>query len=172
MPNHVLNFVQFKKLQLDEIEFILNTITTKDGEDYHMDFNKIIPQPRFEAECPEDCKVNKYSRVEIQEDKPWFDWYAWNTTYWYTKWGAYSCYSIIGKSYITLVFQTAWSFALPICYKLQLLGFDFTWKYADEDYGSNCGIMKYEHNTGAFTHYDESELKDSKRFARELWKKY
>lgn len=180
MPNHVKTVVKFKHLKPDDIAIILNTIATdkkKYDEDletdntYQIDFNKIIPEPETEDECPEEYKVNKDSHVRPSDEKPWFNWYKWHIENWGTKWDAYDCYTLIGKSWITFVFSTAWSPALPIFDKLALLGYDIDIKYADEDYGSNCGTAYWTSEQG-WTHYDESELKDPVRFARNLWNKY
>lgn len=146
MPNHVKNVLRFKDLKSDDITFIVNTIARESEDDpstYWIDFNKIIPEPEFESECPEDCIVNKDSHISTNPDKPWFDWYKWRNEYWGTKWGAYDCYSIIGKSYIIFVFETAWSMAYPVIERLRLLNYDFELKYADEDIGSNCGMLTY-----------------------------
>lgn len=73
--------------------------------------------------------------------------------------------------FIKFVFNTAWSLAYPIIQKLASLGYDIDVKYADEDYGNNCGRLTYTNELG-WTHWDESELKDSVKFARDLWSRY
>lgn len=176
MPNHVRNVLRFDSLKKQDIDFILNTIANKlerpEGfDDYEIDFDKIIPQPRIESDCPEDCKVNSKSCVEKDKDRPWFDWYEWNNKYWGTKWGAYDCYTKIGKTYVTFVFTTAWSMPYPVIERLHLLGYSFTLKYADEDYGSDCGILTYNTEQG-FIHYDESDITNVDRFAKRLWEMY
>lgn len=178
MPNHVKNVLKFRKLKKDDIDFILNTIAiaAEDDSGYWIDFDKIIPEPQTEEECPKDCIVNKDSHIEIEKDKPWFDWYEWRNKYWGTKWGAYDCYSIIGKSYIKFIFSTAWSTPRPIIEQLRLLGYEFELKYADEDYGHNCGIISYEPNGTdgkmEFYHEDSSSIGAYERFSRRLWEKY
>ena len=173
MPNHVKNVLRFRNLKQKDIEFILDTITDKlkDDSGYGIDSNKIIPEPEIESGCPDDCKVNKDSHIMEYEDRPWFDWYKWHNTYWGTKWNAYDCYSVIGKSYLELIFSTAWSMPYPVIQKLQLLGYKFELKYADEDYGANCGRLTYSREQG-FDHYDESELENPHRFAESLWNMY
>lgn len=174
MPNHVKNVLKFKKLKPDDIENIVHLIAIESEDDpksYWIDFNKIIPEPKYESECPDEFKVNKESHIAVNPEKPWFDWYKWRIHYWDTKWGAYDCYSIMGKSYVTFVFSTAWSIAYPVIERLHLLGYDFELRYADEDYGSNCGIITYESEQG-FEHQDESSFRDPRRFAINLWEKY
>ena len=172
MPNHVFNRVTFHNVKTkEEKDYILNMVATQNEEtkDWAFDFDKIIPEPRTEDECPEDCKVNEDSHVMEDKDRPWFDWYAWRNKYWNTKWGAYECTTDICENEIIFEFQTAWSFARPIAYKLHLLGFDFTWEYADEDFGANCGITTYDQYIG-YAYRNESELgEDPIRFAMKLW---
>lgn len=174
MPNHVRNVLKFKHLTSDDIAFILNTIAIESEDTpitYWIDFDKIIPEPKFESECPPDCIVNSESHISPDPDKPWFDWYRWRLKYWNTKWKAYDCYSIVGKSYVTFVFNTAWTMAYPIFEQLRLMGFEFELRYADESYGSNCGILTWSREQG-FNHFDESKLKDPCRWARNLWDRY
>lgn len=179
MPNHVRNVLKFKKLKSDDIDFILNTIATDsegDAEGVYpagkiIDFDRIIPEPKEESECPDEFKVNKDSHISPDAERPWFDWYRWRIHYWDTKWGAYDCYTIIGKSYIIFVFSTAWSMAYPVMEKLQLLGYEFELKYADEDYGANCGRLTYSSEQG-LNRYDESSFKKPSQWARDLWNRY
>lgn len=177
MPNHVRNVIKISKIKPEEIDMVLDMIaTTLDDPEfpdkqYMIDFDKIIPEPRDESECPNEYKVNKESRIELLKDKPWFDWYKWHIDHWGTKWGAYDCYTKVGKTTITFVFSTAWSFAYPVIKKLEVLGYDILVRYADEDYGSNCGRLTYTREQG-WTHWDESDLKDPVGFARNLWHTY
>ena len=179
MPNHVRTVVKFSKLKPNDIDIILEMIATPicapapvtKAADYIIDFNKIIPELEFESDCPDEYKVNKDTRIELREDKPWFDWYKWHVDQWGTKWDAYDGYTKIGKSYVTFVFSTAWSVAYPVIQKLKLLGYNIDVRYADENYGVNCGRLKYTSEQG-WTHWDESELKDPVRFARDLWNNY
>lgn len=174
MPNHVRTIVKLSKLKDPQV--ILNLVATcsrspeKPEEEYFIDFNKIIPEPKTIEECPEDCVVASAKEAHMQEDeeRPWFNWYKWHNVYWGTKWGAYDAYTIIGKSYVQFVFSTAWSLAYPIIHKLDLLGCNIDVKYADEDTGNNCGRLTYTSEQG-WTHWDESELKDPVRFANRVW---
>ena len=144
MPNHVRNVVKISKIKPEEIEMILDMTATllhdskTSEEQYMIDFDKIIPEPRFESDCPDEYKVNKESHIERLLDRPWFDWYKWHIDHWGTKWDAYDCYTKIGKSYIQFVFSTAWTVPIPIIQRLGILGYPIDVKYADEDYGVNC----------------------------------
>ena len=177
MPNHVRTIVKINKLKKDDVDIVLNLIASPLSPDrpdeYAIDFNKIIPEPTTIEECPEDCRVKSAKEAHISEDeaRPWFNWYEWRCTYWGTKWGAYDSYTIIGKSFIQFVFSTAWTAPMPIIYKLGILGYDIDVKYADENYGVNCGKLKYTSEQG-WTHWNSLDMKDPVRFARNLWNKY
>ncbi|MDE6947581.1 MAG: hypothetical protein K2P14_10410 [Anaeroplasmataceae bacterium] len=176
MPNHVRNVVKFKNLKPDDIDFLLNTIASivsggyKEIE-YSIDFDKIIPEPQEESECPEDCIVNKDSHIESDKDRPWFDWYKWHIKFWGTKWGPYDSYTRIGKTQLTFIFSTAWSCPYPVIHRLALLGYDIEVRYADEDLGNNCGKQTYTNKEG-WTYWDESEIKNPTNFANYIWDRY
>lgn len=178
MPNHVRNVLTFKHLKPLDKKAILNRITRELEDDIYplnkiIDFDKIIPEPRTESECPDDCKVNKDSHVEEDKERPWFDWYKWRNKYWNTKWGAYDCYTKIGTTTVTFVFSTAWSPAIPIFEKLtEMFNYDFEIKWADEDLGSNCA--KWEWSTSVHNWYmqEERDFKDPYRFAKRIWDTY
>ena len=168
--------IKFNKLKQDDIDVILNLITTpcshtEEVAEYIIDFDKIIPEPKTKEECPDKYRMSEDSYVSAREDKPWFNWYSWHIDYWGTKWGAYDGYTLIGKSWIKFVFSTAWSLAYPIISKLALMGYNFEVKYADEDLGSNCGIITYSNEQG-FDTYPETELNNPYKFARNLWHTY
>jgi len=186
MPNHVINHLKFKDLTIDDQNFIIQLLTTLEetklskatkSATTRFDFNKIIPEPRTEDECPEDCLVTPDSHVMKDEQKPWFDWYAWHNKYWGTKWNAYETYTITGKDgldddsyYVEFEFQTAWSAPMLIINKLKLLGYHMEYKFADEDWGNNCGEGVFNPEDGedwSFTY--ERDMEDPRRFALELW---
>lgn len=179
IPNHVRTIVKINKLKKDDIDIVLNLVATcslspeKPEGEYFIDFNKIIPEPTTIEECPEDCRVKSAKEAHISEDeaRPWFNWYKWHCTYWGTKWGAYDCYTIIGKSFIQFVFSTAWSLAYPVMQKLALMGYNIDIKYADEDIGNNCGRLTYKREQG-WTHWNSMDLTNPEQFARSLWYTY
>lgn len=175
MPNHIKNVVKFKNITPEDRDMILNMIAsitpTEPIETQMIDFNKIIPEPEDESECPDEYKMNKESPIESLKDKPWFDWYEWHIDKWGTKWNAYDGYISILPNELTFVFNTAWTCPMPIFTKLALLGYDMEIEYADEDYGHNCGMLTYSFLDG-WKNYPESELDDPVQFAEDLWDKY
>lgn len=178
MPNHVRNVLKFKRLKEDDKRFLLDLICSPTEDDaggmtLHIDFDKIIPEPKEESECPDEFKVNKDSHVMEYKDRPWFDWYTWHNEFWGTKWNAYDSYTVVNKSSITFVFSTAWSMPYPVIKRLKVLGYDFDIRWADEDYGSNCGKISYSASEQDWHEAWEAEAyKDPDRFARNLWSEY
>lgn len=178
MPNHVKNVL---KIKTHDVEDLMNRITSPNDAmkdpwfpiDYIIDFDKIIPEPRKPEDCSPDCIIPEAKRkrpgIEITDDRDWFDWYRWRLENWGTKWGAYDCYCIIKKSYVAFVFSTAWNIPDKIYKKLADMGYEMEIRYADEDLGSNCGMLYYNNETKEWTQEDPV---DTRRWARRLWAKY
>lgn len=184
MPNHVRNVVKIKNIPKDKLDYILNKLavkyTTPDykggTEEWIMDFDLIIPEPRFKKDCPKDCIVNSESHVEEDGERPWFNWYNFHLGYWGTKWNAYDGYTIIGKTQLTFVFNTAWCAPDKIYEKLFTLGYPMSIRFADEDIGSNCGKIDFkpagEDGAPEMDIVTSELLPDPVKFARYIWSKY
>lgn len=183
VPNHVRTVIRFKNLkEKDDFECLTRMLArpleekddmfTPDHEDWIIDFNKIIPEPQTIEECPKYAIIGERSRVEVDDDRHWFDWYNWRIKNWGTKWGAYDGYCIQDTTTFTFVFSTAWSVATPIIDKLPLLGFDFEVLYANEDLGANCGKLWYNAKTKEWIRIDEETMGNARDFARRVWDKY
>lgn len=171
MPNHIVNKWKISHIPQDKLQYVLDKITmvAEDGNRI-IDFDLIIPEPRYKKDCPKDCIVNKDSHVMEDKNRPWFDWCAWRNKYWNTKWGAYDGYTHTGKTYIIMYFQTAWSFAYPVAEKLAELGYDLDLQYADEDWGVNCDRLQYDSKTKEWTRWSIDELKPNPAaWAKRLW---
>lgn len=108
--------------------------------------------------CKALLNLNKYGFTS---------WYDWSIENWGTKWNAYECKSIRPN---LIEFQTAWAYPEPVIRSLsnQFPGVKFHVEYADEDIGSNCGIVSFI--SGSKT--DETPFKQStpeaRKFARKL----
>lgn len=177
MPNHVRTAIKFKNLKQTDVEVILNRITSEMEDDFYplnkiIDFDKIIPEPKTEEECPKECLMTERSLAEKYIDRPWFDWYAWRNKYWGTKWNAYDTYTQVTSTSILFVFSTAWSPATPIFNKLAELGYNMEIRWADEDYGYNCGKLIYKASEHTWQEWNDKDFKDSGRYARDIWRKY
>lgn len=175
MANYVLNKLTFLNLTAEDKDFILSHFVT-DGA---FDFNKIIPEPTTEANCPEDYKLNRNNHhLQIDSDKPWFNWYKWRLEHWDNKWNAANGYiTEVHTDSVTFVFETAWSAPFNIYKTLSnKYKFDFDVCFADEDiYGTNCGyISSYN------SHYTEqigtdlfnSSVNDLTTYMDDLWFNY
>ena len=77
--------------------------------------------------------------VENHKKYGHFTWYQWSCANWGTKWNAYDQ----RMEEDCVIFDTAWSTPAPIWEELAKK-FDFKVLYADEDIGSNAGIIKAE----------------------------
>ena len=192
MPNHVKNVWKIKHIPPDKMNYLLNKITTvyttheshDDGspeikvEERIIDFDLIIPEPRHILDCPKECRIKSAKDVHIEEDdgRPWFDWYTFHNEYWGTKWNAYDGYTKIGKTQITLVFSTAWTFPEPIALTLssitEKLKCDLDLRFADEDIGHNLGRIIFNAEEGKLNMITKHDMSDPVRFAEYLWSKY
>lgn len=85
------------------------------GEDGDFTFQKIVPRP------------------ESEED----NWYDWDCAHWGTKWDACD----VDTDKRTVIFNTAWEFALPVLRELAKKVGGLLCFYADEDIGRNCGAL-------------------------------
>lgn len=111
MPDWITNEIKIKTKKPEEI---IDRLFTDDS----FDFEKIIPSPKRIEDCPRDCIANKDSHIQLEEDRPWFNWYEWNRKNWGTKWSACDTSYEITPTQIIITFDTAWSYPWPIIKKL------------------------------------------------------
>lgn len=175
MPNHVRNVWRVKNIPPEKIRYILDRCSAlvPGSEDRIIDFDLIIPEPRFKKDCPKEYLVNKDSHVQEYEGREWFDWYEWHLAHWGTKWNAYDGYTEIQGNDVQFVFNTAWSLAQPVVIALTKLGYDLEIMWADEDYGSNCGVRIYNAEDEEWVLGDtDVEGEDPSDFAQRIWDEY
>lgn len=98
MANITLNSMHFEDSA--KAEKVWKGMQTSDG---NFSFEKVIPSPKTEKECPEKYRNSVSGN---NPSKPWFDWYKWNTDNWGTKWDA-SAEPYTGGNSIS--FETPWS---------------------------------------------------------------
>lgn len=115
-----------------------NTLVTKTQR------NKEDYLPICNSTDPEKIGETYYNNAVKYSASTWYDWAIQN---WGTKWNACDVnVSDNENRSADISFDTAWSYAYPILRKLakkfKELVFD-VW-YADEDYGYNCGHVRYE----------------------------
>ena len=92
-----------------------------------------------------------------------YSWYSWSIDNWGTKWNAYK---VKRQNAQLLEFQTAWSAPFPVVTALSFKspGDRLTLEYADEDYGSNFGIVQFIGGTPA-----KVKIENPGEFIRGLW---
>ena len=92
--------------------------------------------------CPAKDVSAVVRGIQAYAETGFVSWYEWSIEHWGTKWNAYA--SILHKPGL-LEFETAWSFPAKV---LTILSAKYpkdpiTAKYADEDWGNNCGIARF-----------------------------
>lgn len=174
IPNHVRNVWKIKNIPPEKINHILNKLsrTLKSDDTRIIDFDLIIPEPKFKQDCPKEYRLNNksHSYIETDDNRSWFNWYDWHIYNWGTKWNAYDGYTIIEDTQITFVFSTAWSFPRKIANELTKLHCDLTLLYADEDIGINCGEIKYYADEGRWHEKFADEIDNAEQFANDIWR--
>ena len=105
---------------------------------YEFDFNTIIPEPKTQDECPSVYILNT-EHIQIDKDKPWFNWYTWHCDYWGTKWNACDTYYEIYDDTLEIIFNTAWSAVPNIIRKLSKLYPDLHLSYMYYESGCQYG---------------------------------
>ncbi len=95
-------------------------------------------------------------------------WYQWAVAAWGTKWSAYNA-EIVEDN--TIMFNTAWSRAMPVIQKLAEnfpdIKFEYCW--ADEDLGVNTGTAEFENGEIIHDEFFEPQSKEAYELAAELW---
>ena len=150
MPNWTTSVLQMTGIANEKDLF-----SETDG-DVWFDFNKIVPEPSTEEEylatggnmyrSPEDAYL------QIDKEKPWFNWYDWHCDHWGTKWNA--CDTVIdGDDCIR--FDTAWSSPEPIFLALSKMYPDRPIRvlttYEDDDGEYNTVYLNGEVLTESYT---------------------
>jgi hypothetical protein len=128
-------------------------------DEYKKEMEIFNDKTRTLTDIEKFCGVNHGITKAMQKDfikKYGADnWYDWNCKHWGTKWNAYS-HSDDGvletnSGYVEglISFQTAWSTPFPVIEKLSEMypNIKIELKFADEDWGSNLGICRFENGT-------------------------
>lgn len=105
------------------------------------------------------------------------DWYGWCNENWGTKWNASeTCVSMCDGT-LVVYFNTAWSSPIPALVSLSeqikddkdLKGVSFELVYADEDRGSNTGILTFDEEENLNFEAYESMSEEAIALYAELW---
>lgn len=140
MPNWCSNSLQGKGLTK------LNIFTKKE-----LDFEKIVPSPTKKEDCPAKYLVDENSTIQLDKNRPWFDWYKFNCCEWGTKWNA--CESYLMENSDEVEFSTAWDIPRPIIKKIsEMLGdVELTHCYTYEE---DCEYNEEEDEYYTISHTD------------------
>jgi len=163
MANFIRNRIEIvgTKEEVKEVFEKYNTIDD-DGLIQFPDFNKVIPQPEniFQGNLGE----KEYEMCKREGRPTWKDW---NIENWGTKWNCFECDK---ESDNAFTFETAWS-GVPLIIEAmsnQFPNVEFTYDYADEEIGSNCGSYKSK-NGEMLEYHPQSGSKEAYEFAFKLW---
>lgn len=136
MPNNVLNRLTIK--DKEDAQEVFSFMGVDEGL---FDFERICPIP------PHVYKGNINAAVaQIFGQTSIFKgdgdtWLSWCREHWGTKWNAYDFVKVDEN---TIEFETAWSpvprIILLLCQKFDIR--EFTYEWADEDFGSNTGMIR------------------------------
>lgn len=79
-----------------------------------LDFNKVIPEPTEQKDCQEQywLTTENKNNIELDKDKPWFDWYQWRKKHWgvHTNADMTEC----DKTENEILFCTKWNAPYPV----------------------------------------------------------
>lgn len=111
-------------------------------------------------------ELGKVYEINIQE-YGYPTWYEWHNANWGTKWNASETY---WNSDNIVTFETAWACPIPIFEKISEMcpGIPFEVAFADEDIGSNCGLLLYTQGEGAYISSFSGE-EEAIEFAQSIW---
>ena len=160
MPNDCCNYLVIKFKSLENLNNFKNKYLTKSNENEdEFDFEKVIPSPKTKEECPANCIINKGSHIELEAERPWFDWYKWNWRNWGTKWNSYdNCINVAENNTLKLSFSTAWDPAIPVIKALaNQIEEDFKYTYYE---CGNCIAGEIVRENGEISEFDCDGLSD------------
>ena len=164
MPNYVsVNIkVNGNKKLIDK--FFVNCFT---GNNF--DFDKIVPEPRTIEECSPEYRANKDSHIVLDDERPWFDWYAWHNRFWGTKWNAMD--TNIDRNNNSVSFDTAWNFPYPVMVKMTEMFPDltFTIEWIEEQGVISLGRVEVKNDEILSENIPEPESKEAYRLMFEFW---
>jgi hypothetical protein len=170
MANHVSNRLCFESTDddWDAEELAFNQLTTLMKTDKSpFDFNVLIPSPENSEldKIPIEAELASVSWNNRPQDG-----LPWSIQNWGTKWNAYAI--VIDDICECVSFATAWSIPWPIWEALaqrfkDMKSIRMIIEYADEDEGSNCGIIAYEGGQQLY-HTQAHDMPEPVLFARSI----
>lgn len=155
-------------------------LVQKIHEDYPLlkDYCVELRNPKIDKLIEEysENDVNKkevYRAFDILRNNDESYWHSWRLKNWGSKWNAYAQDPVLNETG-KFTFQTAW--AIPDAWLITLSkrwqDAMFELRYADENMGYNCGVMKFKAGQVIFDNGQEGRetTKKWKDFAGRMWK--
>lgn len=141
--------------ELRNVTSPVNIISEKKYKEQERRFKKIDENPENKFKNPFFRRdITKKMQADYLERFGHDNWYDWAIENWGTKWGSFDTELVSHDpvsdkpnfSHVTIIYQTAWSSGATVIGKLSYLFPSVTIKltYADEDAGSNCGIITFK----------------------------
>lgn len=169
MPNHISNLVYLRKSAKDNdpddaaMDALCSLMKTEDSP---FDFEALFPYPTEWDALDREWRKGFDQGIPMSKlpaDGYNHGGYDWCIKTWGTGGNAYD----IGFNYDGVHFNTAWATPRPIWVELskRFPAFQLVVEYADEDIGSNCGIIVYQ-NGNVVSEVKEQGLTDPDLFAR------
>ena len=143
MANIFYNIITFPDKQS-----YLSFITQYGKGSRKFSYEWIIPEPATQEECEEQYIVKgdgKEEHIELDEDKPWFNWYEWHCDKWGCKWDAmnYDGTDNCDDEKLTISFDSPWNPPMAIYKKMAELGLEFSFFWMMEgDAGGGEGTSE------------------------------
>lgn len=103
-------------------------------------YEAVIPSPKTKKECPKEYLMNEESYSQALEDRPWFDWYRWNSSNWGVKWDACDAY----QDYCCIYFDSPWS--KPYNEVFQAIADKFNVSFYTEHINEGSGWEEYKYH--------------------------
>ena len=110
-------------------------------------------------------------RASLQKKYGCTNWYDWACTNWGTKWGSYdSTLEDEGEDFLQYTFLTAWSFPEEFFLQFSQRFPDVHMKvrFADEDFGNNCGEVELMEGDFTEAHYPEGGSREAFELAGDI----
>lgn len=148
MPNHISNKLTLISDDVAEREKFFAVLVGDDKDLPLIDFRQFFQYPKIFKDL--DDIAEQYEK-DHPEDRVWKNrpkdgygsgGYQWCIANWGTKWNAYAQHRV---DEFSIYFKTAWNTPKPIFEAIakKFPDLNFMVEYADEDRGSNAGILTY-----------------------------
>ena len=161
MPNHIYYVIHFHCNE-DRMQEILAEIQHDHFGPGSIDFNKLIPMP-------DDVYKGPLGVKEMEQYPGEKNWYDWSIENWGSKFNAYD-FEILPKVRDGIAFNTAWSAVPKVvqCISERFPEVEMEYAWADEDFGSNTGMLEYKNGEIRSVFIPEDRTKEAFQFAAAL----